>query len=384
LVGYAEWRNDVQVAENKAAIQLAEAKAETAMQLTAIRYRNDAQAAETKAAREAQLQHIRQIESQRAAKTPMTNPGVQTTSDLLPEDNYDVTMEGPSVICNTALSLHQLSFEMSPVDRGVADSPVSLNLSDSRSGYRVLVHRSQTTNNDPQKYRRETTQLPVCVSVDDDYNKAKAERDKRGPQDPTTSQDDAEKRELRNRIEILGRFSQEKNERYDTATETMMAPPRTFVEAVSMAPERHIDREIKKERTAAGSSKDHKVTSKNRRSRSDEQRPVNGETRTRRSSHDRPSPNNDDDGDGDDDDPRRGKVDPKKDIEREARKPTKGHPGGDGGGGGGGPGPPSDADNDADGDLLPTRGRPRARRMEPGDSDTSCADKIDRNKNWAC
>jgi hypothetical protein len=85
----------VQVAENKAAIQLAEAEAETAMQLIAIRYRDDIQAAETKAAREAQLQHIRQIESQRTAMTPMTNPGVQTTSDPLPVDNYDVTMEGP-------------------------------------------------------------------------------------------------------------------------------------------------------------------------------------------------------------------------------------------------------------------------------------------------
>ena len=217
------------------------------------------------------------------------------------------------------------------------------------------------------------------MSVDDDYNKAKAEHAERGTQDPTTSQDDAEKRELRNCVEILERLTLEKNERYDTATETMTAPTRSFVEAVSMAPERHIDREIKKERTAAGSSEDHKGASKNRRSRSDEQHQVNGETQTRRSSRDRPSPNNDDDGNGDDDDPRRGKVDPKKDIKREARKPTKGHPGGDGGGGGGGPGPPSDADNDADDDLLPTSGRSRAREMEPGDSDTSCAD-TDRRK----
>jgi hypothetical protein len=91
----AEWDNVVQVAENKAAIQLVEAEAETAMQLIAIRYRDDIQAAETKAAHEAQLQHIRQIESQRTAMTPTTNPGVQTTSDPLPVDNYDVTMEGP-------------------------------------------------------------------------------------------------------------------------------------------------------------------------------------------------------------------------------------------------------------------------------------------------
>jgi hypothetical protein len=91
----AEWDNVVQVAENKAAIQLAEAEAETATQLAAIRYRNDIQVAETKEGHEAQLQHVRQIESQRTAMTPTTNPGVQTTSDPLPVDNYDVTMEGP-------------------------------------------------------------------------------------------------------------------------------------------------------------------------------------------------------------------------------------------------------------------------------------------------
>jgi hypothetical protein len=175
----AEWDNAMQAAENKAAIKLAEPEAETAMQLTAIRYRNDIQVAETKAAHEAQLQHIRQIDSQRTAMTPMTNPSIQAASDPLPEEHHDMAMEGPSVIYNTAQSLHQLSFEMSPVDRGVADSPVSLNLSDSRCGERVLVCRSQTLKNDPQRLRHETTRPPVCVSVDDDYNKAKAEHAKR-------------------------------------------------------------------------------------------------------------------------------------------------------------------------------------------------------------
>jgi hypothetical protein len=71
--------NAIQVAEAKAAILLAEAEAKEARRLAEIHHRNNIQMAEANAAHEAQVKYIRQIESQRTAMTPMTNPGVQTS-----------------------------------------------------------------------------------------------------------------------------------------------------------------------------------------------------------------------------------------------------------------------------------------------------------------
>jgi hypothetical protein len=126
-------------AASASAIQLAEAKAAT--QLAGIHTRNAIHLAEANATRDAQLRCIHQIESQRTAMTPAANPSVHIASDPPPAGD-NMTTEDPSVVCDAAQST-QVSFETSEVNKGVADSQISLNLSDSRSKGRAVECRSQ-------------------------------------------------------------------------------------------------------------------------------------------------------------------------------------------------------------------------------------------------
>jgi hypothetical protein len=192
-----------------------------------------------------------------------------------------------------------------------------------------LIRRSHITKNViyAQQPCLPHSRHSTYTNDDGEYDEAKFAPGPRGRQDDTCP-DDAERQKLRDRVETLERQAREYNERYDTATETVAVLPRTFAQAVSTPSEPHTDREIEKEKTTAGSSKNQRGSSKDQRGSSkDERRQANGDP-NRRKTQDRPSPNDDDDGSGEDDDPKRGKNDINEDIKREDRKPDEGHPGG--------------------------------------------------------
>jgi hypothetical protein len=127
-----EQRYNIQKAENRAAIQLAETKASTARRISAIQYCNEIQTAENKAAREAKLQQIR---DQRAFATLGPSKSV-----------INSPMEKPTCLYDTGFSLrHDTSREPSLIERIATDSPVSFEFSDSREDEQTRIRRSQTT-----------------------------------------------------------------------------------------------------------------------------------------------------------------------------------------------------------------------------------------------
>jgi hypothetical protein len=193
--------------------------------------------------------------------TPMTNPDIQHTYDHLPRNDRNSNMERPSCLYNTGLSLHQLSRDPSWIGKGVADSPVNFDFGDSREEEQILVRRSQITQKIiyAQQPSSPPSWHPTYANDDSECDEAKVALGPRGRQDHTCP-DDAEKQKLRDRVESLERQAQEYNERYDAATETVTVLPRTFVQAVSTPSEPYTDREIKKEKTAVGSSKDQRRT----------------------------------------------------------------------------------------------------------------------------
>jgi hypothetical protein len=447
-------------AENRAAIQLAETKASTAVRASAIQCRNEIPTAENKAAREAKLRQIRYVESQRKMMTSKTNQDVQPTLDRFPKSVNNSPMWGPTCLYDAGLFLHHdASREPSSIEKIAIDSPVSLEFSDSRGDEQTRMRRSQTTgrtidawgpssptsryptyDNDDERLalrriRREDRIIFARITGEtrhddnDDYDKAKVEpgardlvRQALARRDPIRP-DDAETQKLRDRVGDMVRQALANNGRYDTATETVTVPTRSFAQAVGTPSESWTRRDIKKEKTTSDSSGGQRGSSKDRISPSGERRQDNRDP-NRRKTHDKPPPNNDDDGHGDDDDPRRGKNDSERDVEKEDRKPRKGHPdgggggGGDepdqppdddpkrgrnnpkkdekedrepikghpgGGGGGGGDDPSSDSETVDDG-FLPGRNRARTgvpRGTQPGDSETSCASSYRRKQEHA-
>jgi hypothetical protein len=117
-------------AASVSAIQLAEANARSAIQL-----------AEASALRGAQLRYIQQAESQRTAMTPATNPNVYNITAPPPQVNH--TTPGDSSVSYNFAPSPQTSFNVSQVDRGLADSQISLNLSDSWSKGRAMECQSE-------------------------------------------------------------------------------------------------------------------------------------------------------------------------------------------------------------------------------------------------
>jgi hypothetical protein len=253
----------------------------------------------------------------------------------------------------------------------------------------------------------------------DARERVRTELERKGP----IQSNDEQAKELQKRVDEMVRQSLARIERYETGTETITTPARTFVEAVGAPPETWAARDVEKEKTTLGARRG---SSHDPKSHSSERHNDDGESHSRKS-HDRPPRDNRDNGRGedhkkdygkcdygrgDDDDPRRRKDDYKRDVKKEDRKPRTGYPNGGGGGDdsnqpsdddpkrgkgtskkdkkegrtprkkrpgggddGGGDDPSSDGETEDD-DFLPNRRRRRRRSprgTEPGDSETSCA-----------
>jgi hypothetical protein len=193
---------------------------------------------------------------------------------------------------------------VSQVERGPADSQTSLNLSDSWSKGRAAECQSEKNggarcnpditicecaerrmnsiwlnrearSNDARRMASKVAQpAGAYMDEDDDDGYETADPVEQEDHDVSNPQDNAEPQNFLTRLEKLERISRTQEERYETATETMAAPVRTFADAAHTTPlphrrnNTHANENVKTERTTAGSSKDDERTHESPRGQS--------------------------------------------------------------------------------------------------------------------
>jgi hypothetical protein len=192
LMAAQQEKEDLQKAENMAAIKMAEDRATAAEMVSAIKRSEEIKAAESKAARNVKLQ---QISSQRACATLGSSVGA----------NHPPIV-GTTILYDARQSLRPgNSQDPSSVEKIESESPVSLDYSDSREGRnripcpqtdaRIIYTQGAPPPNSQQSRGMDKTTYDRAedkTGNDDDghHNKAKVKSDAREIRNPIQSNDE--------------------------------------------------------------------------------------------------------------------------------------------------------------------------------------------------